>query len=899
MNPTTRYRFLIVLSILAILLASLPGSPVVTAQAPDSIKVPPDLTPDWNFSQCDDETFWYQWGDGTATGYITLNTDNPDDSTNSAVWRPTIPISGTYLVEAYFPVLTFSNVPANCFNAPNPDRFTTEAGFTITSAGGVTETVVVDENSTGRWISLGTYTFDGGTSGFVHLSDLTSEAALSRFVAFSDIRFTYMDNLVNKTYMPAIFTKDEPVVIVQSAWTEDVHNDIRIPFLHGEMIYFNVSGTNRLATQVLANFNMKVLGPCGETPVFSGQIPVSPGTWNLEKQAQAPNCPGIHFLVVEAEYREQVSTFNTLFVVKQESIVIPTTQQFFDKCEVASIANMSKWWAGSPYFHTNLYIGGVSRACDNDLLNAVWVQQAEDQGWGFVPAWVGPQAPCTTFRNKFSYDEATAYNQGVNEANAAVDAAQALGFFGNNVIYYDLEGFSGASQSCRNAAKSFLNGWTFQLHQLGYVSGIYGGSCSSYANDWLTIANPPDEVWLAHWIYSFYRPTASPYGMACVTDDKWEHHRLRQYAGGHNESWGNDDVGYVTFNIDSNASDGNVVTTQGIQAAETPVIEANEVVVDAQLVSSTQGWAIQGSRLMWTEDTGASWNDITPAQTTTGYPLSAYFLDSSRGWVLVDSDGLTMMKTVDGGSTWTESRLPVLESGGTVRSMGFSDELNGWVQIQLTSSSNFSLGVLLRTLDGGANWVRIDLPTSGEMTFSDPFTGWLVGGPEGTELYRSQDAGATWQSIPLPAAGQVSLPVFSTALDGMVAVTTQSDERGWVELFATEDGGDRWTSGGILPLDSPQDTRALLALSSPGNWITALPEDGELYTARGQAVTALSAGSLPNGIVDLDFVRQTGWALTFTGTCSGEKGTASFSCTAQSSLYLTQDGGRTWSEITP
>jgi hypothetical protein len=67
--------------------------------------------------------------------------------------------------------------------------------------------------------------------------------------------------------------------------------------------------------------------------------------------------------------------------------------QGFDKCEIASPAQLQTWRAASPYRVVNLYIGGSSRSCANTALSAALLAQLNGQGWQFIPTWVGPQAP--------------------------------------------------------------------------------------------------------------------------------------------------------------------------------------------------------------------------------------------------------------------------------------------------------------------------------------------------------------------------------------------------------------------------------------------------------------------------------------------------------------------------
>jgi hypothetical protein len=148
-----------------------------------------------------------------------------------------------------------------------------------------------------------------------------------------------------------------------------------------------------------------------------------------------------------------------------------------------------------------------------------------------------------------------------------------------------------------------------------------------------------------------------------------------------------------------------------------------------------------------------------------------------------------------------------------------------------------------------------------------------------------------------PDSSKVSLPAFSDPLHGMIAITSNQDDQPRVELFSTADGGSSWSAAGTIPLDAHQDAPAWLASTGASRWITALPENGALFASTGRNANAISSGQLPQGIVELSFSGSTGWAIAYQGQCLGVKGTADFSCSAQSLLYLTRDGGSTWTQV--
>lgn len=277
----------------------------------------------------------------------------------------------------------------------------------------------------------------------------------------------------------------------------------------------------------------------------------------------------------------QKETFQNITEEDQRNNAIQSVQTFaghgFDACEVPSLSKLQAWYNGSPYKAVNLYIGGISRACDNDALNAAYVQQMFNQGWRFIPTWVGPQAPCTGFGNKFSFDPATAYTQGVDNANQAAAKLLELGLTNpdgtGSVVYYDLEYFYYTS-ACSAAARSFVQGWTNRLLERGIYPGLYGTSTNLNDNQFYTLQPPPSVVWIAEWFtVPGYRPDVNVFDVDHLPDNYWSNHqRVYQYSGDHNETWAG-----VTINIDSNVLDGVVSAPYDITPPFTSYAESGTI----------------------------------------------------------------------------------------------------------------------------------------------------------------------------------------------------------------------------------------------------------------------------------------------------------------------------------
>jgi peptidoglycan hydrolase-like protein with peptidoglycan-binding domain len=233
----------------------------------------------------------------------------------------------------------------------------------------------------------------------------------------------------------------------------------------------------------------------------------------------------------------------------------------FDQCLAPTQKAMDTWLNHSPFLAAGIYMSGASRACRSQPnLTPAWVSTQLRNGWRLLPITLGPQAPCNPRFPRYGNDHriisdpgATgkyrkARRQGVAVAGHAVTAARKLGISEGSTLWYDLEAFDQTNLRCRKASLAFLSGWTKGLHGLHYVSGVYSSAGSGiWALDQARINNPtayhlPDRIWIARWDNE--ANTSTSY----IRNDGWRPgNRMKQYAGGHDETWGG-----VTINIDRN-----------------------------------------------------------------------------------------------------------------------------------------------------------------------------------------------------------------------------------------------------------------------------------------------------------------------------------------------------------
>ncbi len=164
------------------------------------------------------------------------------------------------------------------------------------------------------------------------------------------------------------------------------------------------------------------------------------------------------------------------------------TGQGFDACSAPSTATLATMKATLPYTNVGVYIGGSDTSCAKNF-SASWVSTAFAAGWHFLPVWVGPQA-------EFGQDAAL-QTQGGPDADAAVTAAQTLGFPAGSVLYADLESYAAAD---RGPVMAYEAAWVAELHKRGYHAGLYGSSSSGITD---LVHNygglsTPDAIWTAH-----------------------------------------------------------------------------------------------------------------------------------------------------------------------------------------------------------------------------------------------------------------------------------------------------------------------------------------------------------------------------------------------------------------
>jgi hypothetical protein len=361
----------------------------------------------------------------------------------------------------------------------------------------------------------------------------------------------------------------------------------------------------------------------------------------------------------------------------------------FDTCAAPPLSTLETWLA-SPYRAVGIYIGGINRGCPDGNLSSSWIDSALAGGWYLIPLYVGLQAPCVQQTRVTRISAGSAAAQGAAAADDAATRAAAFGLGQGTPVYFDMEGYRTDDPGCTQTVQAFLAAWVDELHARGLVAGVYGSAASTIRDLSASAAAglpSPDDVWIAHW-----DGNPALFGDPYVPDSLWTNHqRLRQFRGGHHETYAG-----VTLNIDTDSLDAAVI---GPAAPPPPPPPPPPAQTPAGTVATGDGHAsvswpagafaaptvvtLAASALPAAVDGFAAGSYVLThgaTQSPTGTPLTRFATP-----LVVTVDPPTAQGTVPSfsadGSSW--SPLPAL-TGSTLPATaraGYADEPDGMVQV--------------------------------------------------------------------------------------------------------------------------------------------------------------------------------------------------------------------------
>jgi photosystem II stability/assembly factor-like uncharacterized protein len=247
---------------------------------------------------------------------------------------------------------------------------------------------------------------------------------------------------------------------------------------------------------------------------------------------------------------------------------------------------------------------------------------------------------------------------------------------------------------------------------------------------------------------------------------------------------------------------------------------------DVFFVSPEMGWAVNSDgHILRTDDGGRKWQ---VQATLPAYLRCVGFASATHGWVGTLSPDTRLFATTDGGTTWPEVTDLPDETPSRICGLSVVDE-----SVVYASGTNFPFPAwpdrpprMVKTVDGGSTWTAWDMSAHASNLIDTYFPtaerGWVVGGladpsvspgvDHRTDNLRAvvlltEDGGRTWTN---KAAHVADLPLGEWGwkiqfLDDRVGfVSLESMDRG--AILKTVDGGETWER---LEIGDPQGNKNL------------------------------------------------------------------------------------------
>lgn len=258
---------------------------------------------------------------------------------------------------------------------------------------------------------------------------------------------------------------------------------------------------------------------------------------------------------------------------------------------------------------------------------------------------------------------------------------------------------------------------------------------------------------------------------------------------------------------------------------------------------------LQTARAEWTKQNAG----------TLAWLYDVYFLDERKGWI-AGSDG-TLLKTEDGGETWAQKRKFTEDS---IKQIYFADERKGWL---LCERDIYSRGAnrssyLLRTIDGGASWERVEISGGGRERIAKILfgaNGALLAFGEGGIFLTLDPAEKDWKKLPAPARYLLLDGEFVGGSNGVIVGA------GGTILF-TEDAGASWNKANVFGANEAGKLSSVFFVNQKAGWTVGA--GGKIFQAvSGGRTWREQQSPTAKNLKDVFFINTAeGWAVGDEGT---------------------------------
>jgi len=260
------------------------------------------------------------------------------------------------------------------------------------------------------------------------------------------------------------------------------------------------------------------------------------------------------------------------------------------------------------------------------------------------------------------------------------------------------------------------------------------------------------------------------------------------------------------------------------------------------------------------------------------------FTSPTEGWAIDMASGtastasrLTIFRTVDRGRRW-EKQLSLSDAffGYGALPLQAVDPTHGFMLLRGPTTE-----LLFRTLDGGAHWDPVAVPSSNVevITFIDKDYGWLQTSEK--DLYMTRDGGSSWKPLPAPPAGATQFRLRSPTEAWMTGF-----DSGPPHVFLSSDGGQSWQR---RDLPSPH--------GGPWDRSSYLQPTVELLPRSGVVVSVVPQGGPP--FIGTTFDGGGTWRqVLLPGGAVAYQDSFHWWAIADSGMFKSSDGGQTWTQVT-
>ena len=311
-------------------------------------------------------------------------------------------------------------------------------------------------------------------------------------------------------------------------------------------------------------------------------------------------------------------------------------------------------------------------------------------------------------------------------------------------------------------------------------------------------------------------------------------------------------------------------------------------VSDIYFINSTTGYLCGNNtvKAMKTTDAGLSWTQ-EPNMPSTSYEYNCvYAKDANNIFLGVTSAGLyrRIVRTTNGGSTWTEDNLP----GSTIVDMKdivFQNSNTGFVSGNSVSGNAAYVGY---TTNGGNSWIQTVFPNPNRGIYTLQVIGSTVYAcGSDYAYYYSSNLGVTWDSVQFndysnPYQPFISI-IYSFNINGSDVIVTGLNGK----INVSNDGGASWRNKNYCMLNCQVPYSSIIALRGTSKvWAGSNGGGYILYSSNAGNNWSVQTTGAPNAIYDIDMLNEnTGYAT----------GGNAFAGTGY--CYKTTNGGVNWNAL--